>query len=68
MLTSLSIPLNSILYPFALNIEETKADEEKRYFDIATVLDDGKKEDLSSVQKKRLIDNCFANFSQRAFL
>ena len=68
ILTSLFILLNLILHHFPTNTEERKADEEKRYFDIATVQGDGKKEDWSGVQKKRLIGNSFENRSQRAFL
>ena len=69
MLTSSLLPLYLILHHFATNIEEMKADEERRFFDIATVLEDRKKEYLSSVQKMRLmLSNCSANLLQRANL
>lgn len=49
--------MESKLHPFASNLGETKADKEKCYFDIASVIEDGKIHNLSDIQRKHLIHN-----------
>ena len=51
------MPLDSMLHQFATNLEKKKADEEERYFDIATLIEYVKIDDLNDVQKKHLINN-----------
>ena len=58
MLTFLLIYLNSILHQFATNLEQKK---EKRYYHIetvATVIEDGKIDDLHDIEEECIIENC----------
>lgn len=71
MLTFLLIYLNSILHQFATNLEQKK---EKRYYHIetvATVIEDGKIDDLHDIEEKCIIENCSSarncEFSMQVF-